>query len=194
MVKSYGQDRGWTFTVGRQKIVSHRTERFHREVLLCLRTCVVSRKVRDKRGGTTFSLWICFFHRTEEIRKRTLPGFGKNLVSTNFVDMRGRGGRKDGVSRFPVAKLLSHMTKKLRKGTFRCLEKLLRSKNVREKRGVSAFSVRIVLSHSIEKFRKGWIPEFRKLLASKTLLDKREGWTITTYPQKFFLSEDRMIS
>ena len=194
MVKSYGQDRGWIFTVGRQKIVSHRTERFHREILLCLRTCVVSRKVRDKRGGTTFSLRICFCHRTEEIRNRTLPGFGKNLVSTNFLDMRGRGGRKDGVSRFPVAKLLSQMTEELRKGAFRFLRKNLRSRNVRDKGGVSAFSVKNVLSHSIEKFSKGSIPEFRKLLASKTLMDNREGWTITIYPQKFVVSEERKIS
>ena len=101
--------------------------------------------------------------------------------------MRGRGGRKDRLSRFPVAKLFSHMTEKLRKGIFQCLEKLLRSRNVRDKRGVSAISVRIVLSHSIEKYRKGWIPEFRNFRVSKKFMDIR-GWTIITTSRQKRLS------
>ena len=46
----------------------------------------------------------------------------KLLVSERFVRTRGEGGGakgKDGVSRIPVGYLLSHITEKLRKGTFR---------------------------------------------------------------------------
>ena len=59
------------------------------------------------------------------------------------------------VSRFSVKIVLSHNTKKLRRGTLWCFRKFLVSKTFMLQRVMSRFPVEFFLSHSTEKFRRG---------------------------------------
>ena len=58
------------------------------------------------------------------------------------------------VSRLSVKIVLSHNTKKLRRGTLRCFRKFLVSKNFMLQRVMSRFSVEIFLAYSAKSFRR----------------------------------------
>ena len=147
-----------------KNIVSHRTERLRRGNLLCLISFLVSRNVRDIRGVITIFRRYCFVSQYQKNSWKNPSRFWKKIRIDDFFVYEKEGGRRAGVLRLAVEKMLSHITEKLRKGTFRFLRKILRSRNVRGKRRVSRFSVDFILSHITEKFRRGSLSNFRKLL------------------------------
>ena len=69
-----------------------------------------------KRFMSRFSVEIFLSHSTERLRRGTLLGFTKILVSKKIMDKRG-GGRGKGVSQFSVENFLSHSAEKIRRGT-----------------------------------------------------------------------------
>ena len=117
----------------------------------CFRKFLVTKNVRDKRGGGTHDFPSnCFVSQCREISSRNPSVFQKILVSKNFMP-------KMGLSQFSIENLVSHSTEKLRR-TLLCFTKFLLSKKLLDKRGregLSRFSVKNFLSHSAEKFRRG---------------------------------------
>ena len=102
---------------------------------------------------------------------RKPSGFRKTMVSKKFLNVRW--AEKDEVSRFPLEKMLSHITENLGKETLRCFKKFRVSKSFVHKCGVSQFSVDYFLSHSTGEFRKENLLCFRNLLIPKNVREKR---------------------
>ena len=77
-----------------------------------MRKFLVSKNVRDKRGGGNhdFLSKLYLSHSTKSFRRVTLVCFRKFRVSKNFMPKRG-------ISPFSIENLLSHSTETLRRGT-----------------------------------------------------------------------------
>ena len=95
---------------------------------------------------------------------------------------------KRGISRFSIENLLSHNTKKLRRGTFLYFTKFVVSKRLMDKTGgggvVSRFSVKIFFL-SAEEFRRGTLQLVTNFGHRKTLCFRE---LFHDFLSKFYLS------
>ena len=143
----------------------HRNERLRRRTLLCLRNFLLSRKVTDKRGVSQCSVQFVFVTVPKKIVNEPFTSLEKFWCGRFFLNMRGRGGRKDGVSQFPVEIMLPHRTGKLRKVILPDFRKFLLSKNLMDKRKVvfSGLFAKNFLSHRTEELRMGILLFFHEI-------------------------------
>ena len=77
-----------------ENFLSHSAEKIRKGALLCFRKFLLSKNVKDKRGGgvvSRLSLEIVLSHSTKKIRRGTLWCFRKFWVSKNVMHKRGRG-------------------------------------------------------------------------------------------------------
>ena len=167
-------------------------EKFRRGTLLYFRKILVSKNVRDKRGGGyhDFLSKIFWSHSTEKLRWGSLLCFRKVLVSKNVRDKRG-GGYHDFSSKLFCLTVPKHF---VRRGTLLCFRKFRVSKNFMPPGGILQFSMENLLSHSSEKIRRGTLLCFRKFRVSKNFRDKRGGGKVSRFSVKIFLSQFRKIS
>ena len=94
---------------------------------MCFRKFLVTKNVRDKRGGLTIFRQIVLSHNTESFRRGTFLCFRKIRVSKIFMPKRG-------LSQFSIETLMSHSTEKLRRRTLLCFTNFLVSKKLLDKR------------------------------------------------------------
>ena len=108
-----------------QKFLSHSAEKLRRGTLLCFRKFLVSKNVRDKRGGGNHDLPSKLFssHSTQTFSRGTLLCFRKFRLSKNFMP-------KIEISPFSIENFLSHSTEKLGRGALLCFTNFLVSKKI----------------------------------------------------------------
>ena len=132
--------------------------------------------------GTTIFGWKIFVSQCRKLSSRNLSVFQKiSAIEICWGLERGR------VSQLFVKIVLSHSTKKLRRGTLRCFRKFLVSKNFMLQRVIARFSVEMFLSHSAEKnfVEEHFCGVFQKFPVAKKFMYKREG-KYQDFPSKFF--------
>ena len=156
-------------------LLSQSTGELCRKTLLRLKTTLVSKTIIDNRGWAptqkirqNFSSLSRAIFRSEPFCVPESFWYRKNIWI--------RPGGKDGVSRFSIGSLLSHSTKKLRRGTFSVSKNLWYRKTSWIRGGrmeFHEFTPKKVFSLSTEKPRNGILLCLRKFLESKNSLNKR---------------------
>ena len=113
--------------------MSHSAQKFRRGILLCSREILVSKTVREKRGGG--------YH--DFPSKLFCPTVPNHFVEEPFCVSESfgyrkilwtKGGGRGGMAIF-CQKFLSHSAEKVRRETLPYFRKILVSKNARDKRG-----------------------------------------------------------
>ena len=126
--------RGRLSRISFAKFLSHATEAFRRRTLLCFRTFLVSKNVRDERmEGITIFHRNCFVPQYRKTSQRNLSVlcFRNFPIAKNFSDKKEWAG----VSRFSVEKFLSHSAETFRRGTFQCVTNFGYRKKLGQERG-----------------------------------------------------------
>ena len=129
-----------------------------------------------KEGVSQCSVQFVFVTVPKKFVNEPFTSLEKFWCGRFFLNMRGRVGRKDGVSQFPVEIMLPHRTEKLRKVILPDFRKFLLSKNLMDKRKVvfSGLLVKNFLSHRTEELRMGILLFFSRNFWYQETLEIRE--------------------
>ena len=107
----------------------HTTEKVRRGTFLCSRKILVSKKVKDNRGGhhDSPSKTCCLTLREKQS--------GEHSAVQKFSGIKQILWIRNGEPRLSVDDLLSHSTENFRRGSLLCCRKFLGPKNVKDRRG-----------------------------------------------------------
>ena len=147
-----------------EKFSSHSTGDSFRRPFFNFKCFLVSKVIKDKRGGGTYHLFPLNVFRLRIPKKFEEATFcvSEKLWCRKFLWRRG-----GDLSRFFFETVLPHSTKKLRRRILQCFRNIRYGNLFLDERGLSGDPVEIVSSHSTGIFRSGTHLCLRSFLRTK---------------------------
>ena len=154
-----------------ENILSHSTKKFRRGTLRCIRNFRRAKNFMHQRGGIKFLRWKHFVTQYQKISPENTSVYQK------FSESEKLYASERGVSHFFVENILSHSTKKFRRGALRCIRNFRRAKNFMHQRGGYHISSLKTFCHTVPKNFVGEHFGVSEIFGERKTLCIREGVT-----------------